>query len=219
MFIKCFDSSYFNKTNFCNNGCACACYKCRNGCQSKRPHFQSQCRMCNSATHLAYIGSRYCADIHRSSLFLAKTLFSWLLKPSANKKGKRKTGECINFNKFIYTNKCKDTFEQFRKRRCTVAGTGCWEWDRARLVWKQLAFNGDGLCGRLHILFWHGDAAFEDMGTSSSDDEYSCAGSLNFFYISFWNHSSKFEWNRFRSPAKMWTKLTKVTHIFCWFSN
>jgi len=78
----------------------------------------AQCRMCNSATHRADIGnryrlptcSRYCADIHRLSLFLAKTRFSWLLKPSANKIGKRKTGECITFNKFIYTNKFKATF-------------------------------------------------------------------------------------------------------------
>jgi len=43
----------------------------------------AQCRMCNSATHRADIGnryrqptcSRYCADIQRSSLFLAKTPF------------------------------------------------------------------------------------------------------------------------------------------------
>jgi len=63
--------------------------------------------------------SRYCADIHRLSLFLAKTPFSWLLKPSANKIGKIKRGECINFNKFIYTNKFKATFEQFWRRRCT----------------------------------------------------------------------------------------------------
>jgi len=61
-------------------------------------------------------GSRYCADIYRSSFFLAKTPFSWLLKPSANKIGKRKTGECINFNQFIDTNKFKATFEQFRRK-------------------------------------------------------------------------------------------------------
>jgi len=167
--------------------------------------------MCNSATHRYRLRtcSQYCADIHRSSLFLAKTPFSWLIKPSANEIGKRKTGECINFKKFIYTNKFKATFEQFRRRRCTCLCSG-----RNRLLgvgqcqmfWKQPAFNGDGLCGRLHILFSHGDAAFKDIGTSSSDDEYSCAGSLNFFYISF-------EGNRFRSPAKMCTKLSKV-HLF-----
>jgi len=92
----------------------------------------AQCRMCNSATHRADICNRYrlptcshyCDDIHRSSLFLAKPPFSWLLKPSANKIGKRKTGECINFHKFIYTNKFKSTFEQFRRRRCTYLYSG-----------------------------------------------------------------------------------------------
>jgi len=50
------------------------------------------------------ISCRYCADIHRSSLFLAKTPFSWWLNPNANKIDIGKTEECINFNKFIYTN-------------------------------------------------------------------------------------------------------------------
>ena len=87
--------------------------------------------MCNSATHWADIGnryrlptcSRYCADIYRSSLFLAKTPFSWLLKPIANKIGKRKTEKCINFNKFIFTKTFKATFEQFW-RRCTCLYSG-----------------------------------------------------------------------------------------------
>ena len=38
-----------------------------------------------------------------------------LLKPSANKIGKGKTGECINFNKFIYTN-FKTTFLAVSKK-------------------------------------------------------------------------------------------------------
>ena len=83
----------------------------------------ARCRMCNSATHRADIGnryrlptcSRYCADIQMSSLFLAKTPYFWLLKPSAYKIGKGKTGECINFIKFIYTN-FKATFLAISKK-------------------------------------------------------------------------------------------------------
>jgi len=86
--------------------------------------------MCISATHRADIGNRYrlptcnryCANIHRLSIFLVKTLFPWLLKPNANKIGKWKTGECINFNIFIYTNKA--TSEKFRRRRCTCLYSG-----------------------------------------------------------------------------------------------
>ena len=114
----------------------------------------AQCRMCNSATHRADIGNWYCADIHRSSLFLAKTRFSWLLKPSANKIGK--------------------------------------SLQRGWLLWKAAYI----------ILTWGCYAAFEDIGTSSSDDKYSRARKHGFLL------------HFFRSPTKMWTKLSKVSHIF-----
>jgi len=148
----------------------------------------AQRRMCNSATHRADIGnrhrlptcSRYCVDIHRSSLFLAKTRFCWLLKPRTNKIGKRKTGECINFNKFIYTNKLKATFEQFRRRRCTSLYSGRNRLKAASLLRGWLLWKAAYI-----FLTWGCYAAFEDIGTSSSDDVYSRAGSLDFFYISF----------------------------------
>jgi len=133
--------------------------------------------------------SQYCADIQRSSLFLAKTLFSWLLKPSANKIGKGKTGECINFNKFIHTN-FKATFLAIWRRRCTCLYSG-----RNRL--KTARLQRGWLLGRRNIIIiltWGCYAAFEDIGTSSSDDVYSCAGSLDFFYISF-DHLQKCEQN------------------------
>jgi len=71
----------------------------------------AQCRMCNSATHRADIGnryrlptcSRYCADIQSHRFFSLKLPFL-IVKTQCKKIGKGKTGECINFNKFIYIN-------------------------------------------------------------------------------------------------------------------
>jgi len=47
--------------------------------------------------------------------FFSLKLLFFLLKPSANKIGKGKTGECINFNKFINTN-FKATFLAISKK-------------------------------------------------------------------------------------------------------
>jgi len=64
----------------------------------------------------------YTSDIvptFKGHRFFSLKLPFLLLKPSANKKGKANTGECLNFNKFIYTN-----FKATSKAISKKAGTG-----------------------------------------------------------------------------------------------
>ena len=70
--------------------------------------------------------------------------------------GKRKTGECINFNKFIYTN-IKATFLAISKK--ALYSSVQWQ---EQVESSQLS---TGMAAYI-ILTWGCYAAFEDIGTS-----------------------------------------------------
>jgi len=160
-----------------------------------------ECRMCTSATYRADIGCRHTADSVPTSIghfFLVKTSFSWLLKSRANKigKGKKQDYALISTTLLIPILRPFDfsNFEESAVLVCTVAGTG----------WKQPALNWDGLCGRLHILFWHGDAMLPLKILAPHPQMTSTV--VQEAWISF----------TFLSITCKRTKLIKRSHIFCW---